>query len=592
VTENDPGNEQRGDSLERAVGAYVSGAITRRQFMRRGVALGLSVPAIAGILAACGGGKAEPEAEPAPSPTPPEATPEPAPAETEEELQPVVGGSLREGYDLDFSRMDPINTNWYDPGFFAVYDAMITNDPDGNYVSQLAESWEFAADGLSATFKIRPGLVFHSGRALNTKAIQEVYETIQDPKSGSPLGSLASPIAGYETPDDTTLIVKLNHPYYDLLNVVKTGYWRILNIETRTRLGEDYAKNEVDGSGPFTFVEWIPGDHVTVKRWDDYPGSTVPYFENTGTAYLDEIRWTPILEAAQRAIQIEGGEIDTLHAPAFQDVDRLTQNPDLNVLTFAEWSGYILTTNFKKNPALEFADLKVRQAISHALDRQSIVDNLLFGHGEPLYGPITAADLYYNPEVEQYNQFDLAMAQDLMGQAGWKPGADGILAKGGQKQKFDLTIDNESFSKELGAVIQAQLKELGMDVGVQSYDRGTFFSKILAEPGVDMTMFFYLWPVPVDVVILFTHTKTIPVPNWGYASVPEVDAAIDTWQNAANAEELQAAGQGFHLAVAQHLPIVPVVNRKKIWVHRKNVHGWIPHQWNLYPYYNDVWLEA
>jgi ABC-type transport system substrate-binding protein len=71
-----------------------------------------------------------------------------------------------------------------------------------------------------------------------------------------------------------------------------------------------------------------------------------------------------------------------------------------------------------------------------------------------------------------------------------------------------------------------------------------------------------------------------------------VDAAIDTWQNAANAEELQAAGQGFHLAVAQHLPIVPVVNRKKIWVHRKNVHGWIPHQWNLYPYYNDVWLEA
>jgi peptide/nickel transport system substrate-binding protein len=558
--------------------------------MKRALALGLALPLIASVLAACGGGKAEPAAE-EPTP-PPEEAPAPAPEEVPQEVQPVVGGTLREGYDLDFSRMDPINTNWYDPGFFTLYDAMLTNDADGNYVPQLAETWEFSEDGLTATFHLRPGVAFHSGRALDSTAIKEVYETIKDPKSGSPLGSLAAPMESFETPDPNTLVIKLSHPYYDLLNVLKTGYWRIVNTELRTKLGEDYGKNEIDGSGPFTFVEWIPGDHVTVNRWDSYPGSIVPYFQNKGTAYLDSIRWAPILEAAQRAIQIEGGEIDTLHAPAFQDVGRLQGNSDLNVLSFAEWSGYIMTTNFKKTPPLEFSDLRVRQAMSHAIDRQSIVDNLLFGHGEPLFGPINSADLYYNPEVEQLNQFDLQQAKDLMGEAGWKPGADGILAKGGQKQKFDIYIDNESFNQELAAVIQAQLKELGMDVKVVSSDRGTFFSKILAEPGVDTSMFFYLWPVPVDVVSLFVNTKTIPVPNWGYASIPEVDAAIDQWQNAANADELQAAGENFHLVVAQNLPITPIVNRKKIWVHRKNVHGWLPHQWNLYPYYNDVWLEG
>ena len=80
-------------------------------------------------------------------------------------------------------------------------------------------------------------------------------------------------------------------------------------------------------------------------------------------------------------------------------------------------------------------------------------------------------------------------------------------------------------------------------------------------------------------------------PNWGNAVVPEVDAAIAAWQSAANEDQLIAAGKQFQLAVAEKLPFVPVINRDAFWVNRSNVHGWHPDQWNLYPYYNDVWLS-
>ena len=120
------------------------------------------------------------------------------------------------------------------------------------------------------------------------------------------------PWTSIEANDERTLVLGMAHPYYEVINVVKTGFWAIANIETRKKLAEQYGQSGVDGTGPFLFEEWVPGSHVTVTRWDDYPGSIVPYFSNKGKAYLDGIRWEAILEAAQRAVRIENAEIDTL----------------------------------------------------------------------------------------------------------------------------------------------------------------------------------------------------------------------------------------------------------------------------------------
>ena len=561
--------EERTDSVEGIVDAYRAGGLSRREFVKRGLALGLTMPAITALLAeaASAAGRAV-------------------------EQQPRRGGTLREGYDLDFSRMDPIATNWYDPGFYALYQSIVNKDPRGRIVPDIATSWKFSRDGKTLTFKLRKGLKFHTGRPLTAKAIKEVYDAIADPKSGSPLRSLWAPVARTLAPNDTTLVLRFKHPYFNVLNVVQTGYWAIVNMQTRNKVGAtEYGKKVIDGSGPFSFVEWIPGNRVTVKRWDDFPGSIVPYFKNKGKAYLDAIRWIAILEAGQRATRIERGEIDTLRGPNFPDVARLKKNRDLVVTELKEWSGYLFGPNFKRTD-LGFDDLRVRRAMSHAINRKAIADKLFFGLAEPMFGPISSADKFYAKGVEKFNQFDLAKAKQLMADAGWKPGPGGILRKGGTRFEFNLIIQAETFNQQLGAVLQAQLRELGMDVKVQAFDRGTYFTKLFTAKE-DSFIFFYLWPVPIDVVSLFVNSANAEGkgPNWANAKISPVDAALNKWLRASNASQLRAGSQALQVAIAEHLPVTPVVNRFAFWVHRKNVHGYLVHQWNLYPYYNDVWLS-
>jgi len=258
------------------------------------------------------------------------------------------------------------------------------------------------------------------------------------------------------------------------------------------------------------------------------------------------------------------------------------------VSSFSEPSGYILSTNFERED-LDFHELAMRQAISHAIDRPAIVTALLADLGSPLYGPITSADIYFNPAVEELNQFDLELAKSMVSELGWTAGDDGILTKNGVRHAFNLVVQAESFNRDLASVLQGSLAELGMEVTVEALDRGSYFGRI--GEGVDSSLFYYLWPVPIDVVILFVGTATIPIPNWSRATVPAVDEAIAAWQQAANAEELQAAGAQFQMAVAENLPTIPLVVRNSVWVSRPNVHGWEPHQYDIYPHYGDVWLS-
>jgi peptide/nickel transport system substrate-binding protein len=561
--------EEQSDAVDRLVGAYNDGSLSRREFVQRGLVLGLSMPALTGLLA---------EAASA--------------ANARIAQRPKRGGTLREGYDLDFSRMDPIATNWYDPGFYALYQSIVNKDPRGRIVPDIATSWKFSPNRMTLTFTLRKGLKFHTGRPLTALALKEDYDTIANPKSGSPLRSLQEPVAKVLAPNDTTLILKFKHPYYNILNVVQTGYWAIVNTQTRNKVGPThYGQKVIDGSGPFTFVEWVPGNHVTVKRWEDYPGSIVPYFRNKGKAYLDGIQWLAILEAGQRATRIQRGEIDTLRGPNFPDVARLKKDSNLVVTALKEWSGYILGANFKRTE-LGFDDLRVRQAMSHAIDRKAIADKLFFGLALPMYGPITSADANYTKAVEKYNQYNPDLAKKLLDQAGWTEGAGGIREKNGKKMSFTITIQAETFNQQLGAVIQDELSKIGMDVKVQSRDRGTYFNELFAGK-TDAWIFFYLWPVPIDVVSLFVNSANADGkgPNWSNAKIPSVDAALNKWLRAANAQQLRAGSQGLQVEIAKQLPIIPIVNRLAFWVHRKNVHGYLVHQWNLYPYYNDVWLS-
>jgi len=592
--------EEFGPEVAELAELYKATRISRRDFMRRLGIAGIGMTAAATILAACSSedtttttGGAGSDTTGAGAGDAGDDGDDGGDDGGEDTGGPVTGGTLREGYNRDVSKHDPITTNWYDPAFFAMYEAILTNDFDGASVPQFASDWSVSDDGLTYTFTIPSGKVSHSGGTIDAEAVAEFYRTVQ---AESFIAGLAAPVDTYEA-DGDTVIMRMKNPWVGALGPHQTGYWRIINIETwkeagGTAVDSTFGTEFADGTGPFTHEEWVPGSHVLVRRWEDYPGSLTPYFENKGKAHLDAIRWSVITEAGQRATQLENGDIDTLIGPAPQDIARLEANPDLTVIRHPEWSGFHLAMNRDYDEF--FADVLTRQGLSHAIDREGMVEAILAGNGAPTYGPFPTTDRNYDPAVQEFNQFDIDLANAKLDEAGWVVGADGVRERNGTRFEFEYLVEDESVQRAVAEAVAQQFSVVGVVANLRVVDRAVAF-EFQSGAGRDaspMSLFFWLWPIPIDVLTLFGGSQFIPVPNFSHAVEPRIDEAIANWQQAGTAEEAQTAASEFQLAWAEQLPFLPIMNQNATFVHNNNVHGWQPFVWNLYPYYNDTWIEA
>jgi len=555
---------QRSDALGSLVDGYRRARVSRREFLRRAGLLGLSIPAAASLLAAAGA----------------------VPAMAQQ--QPKPGGRFTIGYDRDFTKMDPVQSNWADPGYNALYEYTMIRDPkDGNPVPDLAESWQIAADNLTWTLKIRDGLKFQSGAPCTAANVVEDFNIFRDPKQGQNAIFWAS-VSDVSAGPGNTVVVKLSKPFAAFPETLATEYSMIYNNATRKAVGDQYGATKADGTGPFTLTQFSPGNQVLMTRWDGYAGSIVPFVTNKGKAYLDELRYVPILETAQRANEIETGTVDAVRNPGGQDVDRLKANPDLVVMEWPNPANFFLALDCA-NADLGFNDLRVRQAISHAIDREGIVKAIYFGHASATYGPIASNWKWYNPAVEQYNKFDPNLAKSLLDQAGWTVGSGGVREKNGKKLSWtNVNFGDQPFNAPIIEAITGMLKDVGVDMKSESLGLAQFVPARGATPPPPSFSQEWLWSSPMDVLIIFG--KAIPSEAYN-GNIAALNAAFDEWQSAATDAQLKAAAMQAQLIWAQQLPKIPVVTENAIYVNRKTVHGWQPSQTMLYPLYNDVWVE-
>jgi peptide/nickel transport system substrate-binding protein len=579
-------NNEHGDqALNEAsdlIRGYQRGQISRRDFGKGLLGLGLGVGAASAILAACGSDDGSGAATTlAPD------------AGGDMGAGIKAGGVLREGYNRDVSKHDPITTNWYDPAFSAIYETLVTDDLDGNTIPMFASAWSVSDDGMEYRFEIPEGRVSHSGGPMGAEQVAGLLQTVMDE---SFIGGVSTvPMVGYSV-EGNTVVMKMKNPWLGALNPHKTGYWALANIDTWEAAGgldpsSTYGTDSADGTGPFTHTEWVPGSHALVTKWDEYPGSNAPIISNPGPAYLDQIRWTVITEAGQRATQLETGELDSLIGPSYADLERLRSNPDLFTIQHPEWSGYHLVMN-RDYPEF-FGDVLTRQGLSHALNRQAMVDAILFGNGDPTYGPFPISDRQYDPEVEEFNQFDVDLAKSKLAEAGWEAGDDGILVRDGTRFEFEYVVEDESVQKLVAEAVAQQFRDVGVVANLRVVDRAVWFEEASGEgrDAAPMSLFFWLWPVPLDILVIFSSSETIPVPNFSHVVDPDIEAAIADWRQAGTPEAAQEASSAFQLAWAENLPYLPLMNQYATFVAHNYVKGWQPFVWNLYPLYNDVWLD-
>ncbi|MEX3715123.1 peptide-binding protein [Cytobacillus horneckiae] len=407
-----------------------------------------------------------------------------------------------------------------------IFDTLVGSDLEFNPVPEngIAESVEMAEDGLTYTVKIVENVKFHDGEPLDADDVVFTYNIPLSDDYDGPRKSNFEALESVEKIDDYTIKFNMSKVDAQFESVTFGSYGilpeHILKDVPIADLGEHEfnTKNPI-GSGPFKFEEWKDGEYIKVVANEDY-------WE--GRPYFDSVTYKLIPDANAIIAQLQAGDIDYYAGIAQQDVATVEGFADSVGLKLE--SGLALSYTFLGfNQRMDmFKDVKVRQAITHAIDRESIVENIMAGLGEVAHVPESPLSWAYNPDVPKF-EYDVEKAKEMLAEAGWTPGSDGILEKDGEKFSFELkTNQGNKVREDIVVILQQQLKEVGIEVKPQIVE----FSSLIADidPGVwDFEGIVLGWSLATDPDPSgIFHTKEIEQGlNFTGYSNPELDKLMD-----------------------------------------------------------------
>lgn len=322
-------------------------------------------------------------------------------------------------------------------------------------IPYLSKSWEVSDDGLTYTFHLVQGATFHDGKPITSADVAFSFETVKTNHSfGS---SMLGPVDRVETPDPHTAVFKLSKPHPALFLVLSPP---LLPIIPKHVYGDGQpirkhpANTKPVGSGPFRLIEFKPGDYFILERYDR--------FFRPGQPYLDRIIGRRIKDPNANFIALKKGDF---HMAMFNSGLRLQQievlkKTDHLVVSPRGYEAiaalYFLEFNLRKD---KFKDVRVRQAIAHAIDQNFITQKLHHGYSKPATGPIHSSFSWYTTNVHKY-EFDLQKANKLLDEAGFPPKDNGI--------RFSATIDwypgEPDSMNTIAEYLKPQLKKIGIDL--------------------------------------------------------------------------------------------------------------------------------
>ena len=308
-----------------------------------------------------------------------------------------------------YTSLDPYDTNaTLDQAVCkSFYQGLFGFDKDLKLQNVLAEGYEASKDGLSYTIKLRKNVKFHDGTNFNAEAVKVVFDRITNPENKLKRYSLFSNIAKTDVVNDSTVRFTLKVPFSAFINQLAHPSAAIISPAALAKYGKDIGMHPV-GTGPFTFVEWKQPDYLKVTK--------NPNYWKKGYPKVDEIIWKSVIDNNTRTAMIQAGEANFTPIP-FEQVENLKQNPKLDVLSTSSIVTWYMSMNTLKKP---YNDVRVRQAINHAINKDAMIKAIYYGYAVPAQGPVPDA-VEYGLNVGTY-PFDLAKAKKLLADAGYPNG--------------------------------------------------------------------------------------------------------------------------------------------------------------------------
>jgi peptide/nickel transport system substrate-binding protein len=429
--------------------------LSRRHFLR--IVAGASVAgAIGQLLAACGTAAPAVPAAPA-GPTAPITVNQNQTAAPASGAQPTAAATGAAGGTFTFSRgsdsdnLDPVTQDgnvdiWI---FMSIYDQLVRVDKTGTTLEPaLAEKWEVSPDGLTYTFHLRKGVSFSDGTPLKASDVKFSIDRAKTNKKSGWTFTL-EPLKEITTPDDSTVVMTLTQPWAPFLADIAMFNSSIISEAFVKKIGEDKLVEQTMGTGPFALVEWKKGEYITLKKNDKYWDKGLPL--------LDQIKITVVPDDNNRILQLQGGEIDGMYDVPLNRVGDLEKDPKFNVIKFTSTYNNFIALN-TRNPPLN--DVKVRQALNYATDKQSLIKVVNFGIGEVSNSFMPNGALYWNKDQTGY-PFDMDKAKGLI--------KESSIPNGG---KIAIQIRSGAASAlQLATALKEMWSKIGIDLDIQQLEQ-------------------------------------------------------------------------------------------------------------------------
>jgi peptide/nickel transport system substrate-binding protein len=434
-----------------------------------------------------------------------------------------------------------------------IYDGLVQVDRNLNYAPQLAKSWTFSPDCLTLTFSLRDDVKWHDGRPFTAEDVVFTYEAMVHPKTPTAYKDSFSMISKVEALDPYTVRIEYSKPFARALSS-----WSMAMLPKHLlapyladgRLRESPQNRHPIGTGPYRFQEWRTGEKVVLVANRDY---------YDGPPYLGRIVYRVIPSQATIFLELKAQGVDQsaltalqftrqTHYPAFAKAFRKFRYPS-NTYTFF---GFNL-----KDP--RFADVRVRRAFAHAINKQEIIDGVRQGLARAATGPIRPGTWAYTDDVRRY-PYDPGKARELLAEAGWKDrNGDGVI-EDAEGRPFAFTIQTNQGNEErkkIAEIIQQRLEDVGVRAEIQVIEWASFVSEYLKKRRFEAVVMGFGVGTDPDQFVLWHSSQMGPdqMNRLSFANA-EVDRLLESGRASCHETERVKYYQRFQQILAEEQPMV------------------------------------